>query len=144
MAAGRAALRRFWRPFLLIQGTAVLLLVAYHASQSVRAACDLAAAAKTRGGLPFSALTGAVAGGWLPELAKWITDRRARATRGRGAALAFITVFFAVNGVVVDLLYRLESGLFGWQATPGVVAAKVAFDQFVFTPLWLFVIVALF
>ena len=144
LAAGRAALRRFWRPFLLIQGIAVALLIAYRASESVRAACDLAAAAKARGGLPFSALTGAVAGGWLPELAKWVTDPEARRARGRGATLAFITVFFAVNGVVVDLLYRLESALFGWQATPGVVAAKVAFDQFVFSPLWLFVIVALF
>jgi hypothetical protein len=144
LAAGRAALRRFWRPFLLIQATAVLLVVAYRASASVRAACDVAAAVKARGGLPFAALTGALAGAWLPELAKWLTDRQARQPRGRAATIAFHTIFFAVNGAVVDLLYRFESVLFGAQNAPDTVAAKVAFDQFVFSPLWLSLIVALF
>jgi len=137
-------LRRFWRPFLLIQAAAVLLVIAYRISPTVRTACDLAAAAKARGGLPFAAGIGALAGGWLPELAKGLADPQARQSHRRLPALAFITVFFAVNGVVVDLLYRFESRLFGWQNSPGTVAAKVAFDQFVFSPTWLFVIVALF
>jgi hypothetical protein len=144
LAAGRAALRRFWRPFLLIQGAAVLLVIAYRASASVRAACDAAAAAKTHGGLPFAALTGVLAGGWLPELAKLIADPEARRARGRGVTLMFNTVFFAVNGIVVDLLYRLEAVLFGREGTLGTVVAKVLFDQFVFSPAWLFVIVVLY
>lgn len=143
-AAGLAALRRFWRPFLLIQAAAVLLVVAYRASGTVRAACDAAAAAKAQGGLPFAALTGALAGGWLPELAKLMADPKARPPRGIGGTLAFNTVFFALNGVVVDLLYRFETVLFGAEGTPGTVAAKVAFDQFVFSPTWLFVIVVIF
>jgi len=142
--AGRAALRRFWRPFLLIQGAAVLLVVAYRASEGVRAACDAAAAAKARGGLAFAAFTGALAGGWLPEVAKAIADPRARRARAWWGGIAFNTAFFAVNGVVVDGLYRLESYLFGWQGTIGTVAAKVAFDQLVFSPTWLLIIVALF
>jgi len=142
--AGKAALRRFWRPFVLIQGAAVLLVVAYRASEGVRAACDTAAAAKARGGLVFAAFTGALAGGWLPELAKAIADPKARQARERWGGIAFNTAFFAVNGVVVDGLYRLESHLFGWQGTVGTVAAKVAFDQLVFSPTWLLFIVALF
>ena len=144
LQAGRAALRRFWRPFVLIQGAAVLLVVAYRASEGVRAACDAAAAAKARGGLAFAAFTGALAGGWLPELAKAIADPQARRARGRWGGVAFNTAFFALNGVVVDGLYRLESYLFGSQGTIGTVAAKVAFDQLVFSPTWLLIIVALF
>jgi hypothetical protein len=143
-AAGRAALRRFWRPFLLIQAAAVLLVVAYHLSAAVRAACDAAASAKTRGGLPFAAVTGAVAGGLLPELAKRLADPKAHQPEGRGSAIAFNTAFFAVNGVVIDRFYRFEGHLFGQAASPAIVAAKTAFDQFVFTPIWLLVIVALF
>jgi len=143
-AAGRAALRRFWRPFVLIQSAAVLLVVAYRASGDVRAACDAAAAAKAHGGLAFAAFTGALAGGWLPELAKMIADPKARKARGRWGALAFNTAVFAANGVVVDGLYRLESFLFGTKGTIGTVAAKVAFDQLVFSPTWLLIIMALF
>ncbi|HEY8922942.1 MAG TPA: hypothetical protein VIU64_01105, partial [Polyangia bacterium] len=113
-------------------------------SEGVRAACDAAAAAKARGGLAFAALTGALAGGWLPEIAKALADPRARRVRGRWGGVAFNTAFFAVNGVVVDGLYRLESYLFGSQGTLGTVAAKVAFDQLVFSPTWLLIIVALF
>lgn len=145
IAAGLAALRRFWRSFVLIQAAAVLLVVAYHLSAAVRAACDAAAAAKSRGGLPFAAVTGAVAGGLLPELAKWIAEpKAARQPGGRGGAIAFNTAFFAFDGVVVDLLYRFEGHLFGHAATPGVVAAKTAFDQFVFTPPWSLLILGLF
>jgi hypothetical protein len=145
LASGLEALRRFWRPFVLIQAAAVLLVVAYHLSAGVRAACDAAAAVKARGGLAFAALASAVAGGLLPELAKWLAEpTAARQPGGRSGAIAFTTAFFAVNGVVIDLFYRFEGRLFGQAGTPLVVAAKTAFDQFVFSPVWLLVIVALY
>lgn len=141
-------MRRFWRPFVLIQAAAVLLVVAYRASAAVRAACDAAAVAKASTGLPFAALTSAVAGGLLPELAKLLADPRSRQGHGRGGALAstlaFLLPFFALNGVVIDLLYRFESSLFGTDGAASTVVAKVAFDQFVFSPVWLLLIVALF
>jgi hypothetical protein len=138
------ALRRFWRPFVLIQASAVLLVVAYHLSAAVRAACVAAAAAKAAGGLPFAAVTGALAGGLLPELAKLLADPKARQLRGRAGSIAFNAAFFAFAGVVVDLLYRFESVLFGYEGTVATVVAKTAFDQFVFTPIWTMLIVALF
>jgi hypothetical protein len=123
--------------------------VAYHASAAVRAACAAAAAWKARGGLRFAAVTGSIAGALLPELAKAIVERgrgqRRRAGPNDGAgALLFRVAFFAVNGVVVDLFYRFAAWLIGMDASPRTVALKVAFDQFVFTPSWLPVIVALF
>ena len=143
LSAAAAALRGYWKPFLLIQLAAVLLAVAFHTSQGFRAACAVAAGWKVSGGLPFASLTGAIAGGVLPELAKLVALGPA-ALAGRAAEIAFNVAFFALNGVVIDLLYGGEAHLFGDGAAVRTVAEKVAFDQFVFSPTWLAVIVVLF
>jgi hypothetical protein len=144
LAAGIAALRRFYRPFLLIQLAAVLLVVAYHASVGVRAVCETLAALKTAGGLPFAALCGSLAGGVLPEFAKLVSDRARNPIMSRVREILFNIAFFAFNGVVIDLLYRGEARLFGADAAFATIAKKVAFDQFLFTPLWLALIIALY
>jgi len=142
--AGLVAVRRFWRPFVLMQGAAVLLVIAYRASAGVRDACAALVDLKREGGLAFSAVASAIAGVLLPEAATLATVPDERARPGRAGKLAFTTAFFLVNGAVVDLFYRLSAHVFGDSATPAVVAQKVAFDQFVFTPLWLSVIGSLF
>ena len=144
-SAGLAALRRFWRPFLLIQSAAVALGLAYRLSDTVRAACVGLARWKVAGGVPFAAIAGAVAGGLLPELAKRLVGRlpegvarddTPQARRRRASDLRFNLAFFACDGVAVDGLYRLAARLFGNDARLSTVVTKIAFDQFVFTPLW--------
>jgi hypothetical protein len=144
--AGKAAVRRFWRPFVLIQLVAAALVVAYHTDARVREVCAVLAAWKTAGGLPLAAATAAFAGGVLPELAKLAARRAGEPPpqRGRAREIAFNGAFFALNGVVVDGLYRLEAALFGADAHAGTVVAKVAFDQFVFTPVWLLLVTGLY
>ena len=85
LAAGLAALRRFWRPFLLIQLGAVALALAFRFSPAFRAACETAAGWKSSGGLPFARPSCAVAGGLLPELAKLIALGPRCAGRPRAA-----------------------------------------------------------
>jgi hypothetical protein len=144
LAAGLAALRRFYRPFLLIQVAALLVVLSYYWSPSLREFCARLAALKVRGGLPFAALSASLAGALVPEVAKWIGDSHRYTLAGRRGELAFNFVFFAFNGVVIDILYRGEASLFGVDAAVATIAKKVAFDQFVFTPLWLALIIALF
>lgn len=136
LAAGRAALRRFWRPFLLIQGAALALALGYRFSDAFRAACAVAASWKQAGGVWFSMGSTALAGGVVPELARLLADRSRTRWRGRGRDIVFNLIVFALDGLVVDGLYRGEARLFGAQASLGTVVAKVAFDQFVFTPPW--------
>jgi len=147
-AAGVGALRRFWRPFLLIQAAALALGLAYRFSDPVRVACATLARWKTGGGLPFTMITGALAGGILPELAKGLVDRgrswHPRRHPGAVAEVLFNTAFFAINGAVIDGLYRTEARIFGDDARVATIVAKIAFDQFLFTPLWSSVIAALF
>ena len=144
LEAGTAALRRFWRPFVLIQASAALVAVAYGASVSFRAAAARAAAWKGAGGLWAAAALTALAGGLLPELAKMVADRSRSALRGRGGEILFNTAFFALDGLIIDPLYRGEAVLFGRDTLVRTVVEKVAFDQFVFTPLWSAAIVVLF
>jgi hypothetical protein len=143
-AAGLLALRRFWRPFVLIQSAAVAVGVAYRLSAPMRAACATLATWKVAGGMPFAAIAGALAGALLPELAKAIATRGSKRGAGRARDLLFSLGFFAVNGVVIDGLYRTEARLFGDDARIATVVSKTAFDQLVFTPLWLAVIAVVF
>jgi hypothetical protein len=147
-AAGARAIRRYARPFISIQLAAVGLVVAYALSADFRAACATLAALREDSGLAFSAVAGAAAGGVLPELLKWLLAPGANRLRGRGHEVAvntaFLVAFFAFNGVVIDLFYRQMARLFGSAATVVTVVEKVAFDQFIFTPCWLAIIIALF
>jgi hypothetical protein len=129
---------------LLIQAAALALAVAYRVSAPFRAACAVAATGKQAGGVWFSMGTTALAGGVLPELAKLLADRSRTRWRGRGGAILFNVLIFAFDGLVVDGLYRGEARLFGAQAALATVVAKVAFDQFVFTPPWTVLLVLLF
>lgn len=118
--------------------------MAYHLRADVRAFCARLAALKTAGGLPFSALAATIAGGVLPELARTLNDGPRRTLAGRRGEIAFNLAFFALNGVVIDRLYRGLGLLFGADADVATVAMKVACDQFVFTPAWLAVIIFLY
>lgn len=144
-AAGRAALRRFWRPFVLIQSAAVALGLAYRFNDTVRAACVVLARWKTSGGLPFAAMASAIAGGLLPEIAKRLVGRGPVGDRARvWRDLTFNGAFFAVNGVLVDGMYRTLARVVGNDARVSTIAAKVAFDQFAFTPIVMTVATVLF
>jgi hypothetical protein len=147
-AAGASAIRRYARPFISIQLAAVGLVVAYALSAGFRATCAALAAIREHGGLAFSALAGAAAGGVLPELLKGLlapgANRLPRSGRALAVNTAFLVAFFAFNGVVIDLFYRQMARLFGSAASVVTVVEKVAFDQFIFTPCWLAIIIALF
>ena len=103
LSAGKAALRRFWRPFLLIQGAALSLALAYRYSDAFRAMCAVAAAWKQAGGIWFSMGSVALAGGLLPEVARLIADRSRTQWRGRGGAIVFNLLFFALDDLVREL-----------------------------------------
>ena len=60
------------------------------------------------------------------------------------SSVSWNVAFFAFNGVVIDGLYRVEARLFGASATLGTVLKKTAFDQLVFNPVWLALIIAIY
>lgn len=130
------ALGRYWKPFLAIQITALLMVAGFWSFPAIRAAFASLAEWRARGGVFAAALAGAVAGAILPELAKLATgiDRRPLLTRLHDTVFQFC--FFAVSATVVFYFYQLQTWLFGDRQDLATVAAKVAVDQFLFTTLW--------
>lgn len=130
-ARGWEAVRHNAKPFLLVQGIAFLCVLAYYTVPGVPPALTGVARAKQQGGIPLAALTTAIAGAILPELARLATGR----PRTRGAEMVFQLAFFAFIGVTVDLLYRGLAVAIGPGTDVATVAKKVLIDQFVYSPL---------
>ena len=134
LAAGLAGMKQTALPGLALWILALLLVGADWLSPSAHAAGQTVGLWKSHYGLAFSATTTAFFGGVVPFLFLLVTGRLRR--HRLAAELAFYVLFWAYKGVEVDLLYRLQSILFGDHATPGTIARKVLVDQFVYNPIW--------
>ena len=134
-APGIAAIRAHWGPILLIQGVAVALAVAYFNRADLREAVAVVGDLKNRAGLPGAFLTGVVAGGLMPELAKAITGRPGRWDRARVEKVAYTSFVYGTIGVAVTLFYFVQNAVFG--VAVGDVRTtllKTAFDLLGFAP----------
>ena len=128
---GWNAVVRNWRPFVAIQATAFAAVVAYYAFPALPKALAGVAEFKQNAGLPFAAISTALAGVVLPDLAKRLTLRR----KSTWADLLFQGLLYATIGSFVDLLYRFLGLLLGSDPSFRIVLEKVLLDQLVFSPL---------
>ncbi len=133
---GLEAVRRFWKPFLLLQSLALLLVIAYFYNDAVRTACGGLAELKRNTGLLYSAVAAALAGVVLPEGAKAVVLGQRSFDRQRRRDIGFALVGFALNGIIVDMQYRGLALLLGHDNAPWTVISKVLADQFITTPLY--------
>jgi hypothetical protein len=132
---GVRSLKKNWRAIVGLQAMGLVVVIAYYAMPSLRGAFDWAAAMKVRGGYVFSAIMLAIVCGIGPEIAKTIFGVDRTLTRARLRHMVFNMLVFGFLGIMVDAFYRLLADVIGTQVTVGTVAAKVAIDQFVYTPL---------
>ena len=132
---GLLAVRKYYRVFLFFQAIAIGLYFAYYHIPSVQGAVDVFAAWKAAGGLFLSALLTAIAGTVLPESVRTIVGPDRSWSRDRFRKLGWNFLFFAFNGLLVDLFYVLQAYLFGIGSSWSVVLPKMALDFFGFIPL---------
>ncbi|NBR63181.1 MAG: hypothetical protein EBS49_00345 [Verrucomicrobia bacterium] len=131
---GLLAVRNYYRVFLFFQAIAIGLYFAYYHLPCIRNAVDIFAAWKASGGLLLSALLTAVAGTVLPESVRTIVGPDRSWSRDRFRKLGWNFLFFAFNGLLVDLFYVLQAFLFGVGNSWSVVLPKMALDFFGFIP----------
>ncbi|MBT63719.1 MAG: hypothetical protein CML13_10960 [Puniceicoccaceae bacterium] len=134
IAPAMAAFSTYWPAILLIQVVALAVVLAYYFIDSTAELFASVTAWKQAGDLYFAAGSTIVSGGILPELIK----RRFRPAGASAPGLGELChqfIMWATLGVVVDLMYRLQSHLFGNGTDPATLLKKVLVDQFVFTPL---------
>jgi len=118
----------------LLLAVAVAIVLGYYYVPPVTAALDRVAELKERSGLIFAMISTAIFGGIIPIL----MQQTIPATRDPAAwsRLVFLTIFWALKGAEIDLLYRGEAWLLGDNNEIGTIVSKVMLDQFVYCPLW--------
>jgi len=127
---GWQALRHVWRPFLLCQLMAVVVVLAFFHWPPFTLFCARLGDWKEAGGLWFAAAGSAVAGVLLPELARQLSGDRVPVSFG---VLVFRMLFFGWNGIMVATFYRWQGVWFGDSSEWHVVLIKMLCDQFGFT-----------
>jgi hypothetical protein len=133
--AGIRAARANVVPGLMVQGVMLAMLLAYYGYPPATRWLNDLAEVKTRWGYGYSALSGMVAGGVLPEIIRVIVFQKGKWRRANTGNLVFAMAFWAVMGMIVDGFYRLQAVWFGDEATVAVVVKKVLVDQFLYNPI---------
>ena len=134
LALGWEAARANLAPALFIQGLMLALLAGYYFVPAVAALLNDLAAYKLRHGFVFVVIAAIAAGAFVPELFLIFFFQRGRPTRRNLRNLLFTVPIWAIDGVLVDLLYRSEAAWLGNVVTFPVVLGKLCIDQFGYNP----------
>jgi len=131
---GWESARALARPGLVLQATALGLVLAYYFVPAAHAQFERLAVWRAEGGYLFSAVASVLCGGVIPFL--YLQSSPATRSARPWAQLAFFSLFWAWKGAEVDLWYRVLGALLGHGHTPQIVVAKVFLDQFGYNPLY--------
>lgn len=132
--AGLRGARATIGPGLVLQISALVLVIAYYRHAPTHAAVNALAALHERTGLRFGVVSTGFFGGLLPFL--YLRQRRATRNRFTWAGGLALTAFWAYKGIEVDLWYRLLAHVVGTGATAGTIVTKMFLDQFVYCPVF--------
>lgn len=119
---------------LVLNGIATALVVSYYQVPTLTNFWSGLAALKEHWSFGFSCLSTLFAAAVLPTLVQWMQGVLTR--EGRGKKLLLLILFWGYRGMEIDLFYRVQGHLFGQDRSAATLLKKVAFDQFVMSPLW--------
>lgn len=128
-----AARRNLW-PGLALQGVALAVVLLYYVHAPTREVLSRIPEIKRHLGILFPLLATAVTGGLVPFM--FLAARREIPAGRHASHLLFMLGFWAVNGLIIDVLYRAQAAVFGDQVDALTVVRKTLVDQFLFCPLW--------
>jgi hypothetical protein len=134
LALGWEAARANALPGLILQAMMLALLVTYYFSPATASALNRIAEYKKQHALPFVVLAAIAAGALLPELFVVLFFQKGKLCAQNFRNLAFTIPTWAIDGILVDLMYRSMAVWFGDVVTFPVVLAKICVDQFGYNP----------
>lgn len=134
LSLGWEAARANALPGFILQAMMLALLVAYYSSPATASALNQIAEYKRQHEFWFVVLAAIGAGAFLPELfvISFFQKGKVRAQNFRN--LLFTVPTWAIDGILVDFMYRRMAGWFGDVVTVSVVLAKICVDQFGYNP----------
>lgn len=112
----------------------ITLVTTYYQVPSVAAVWESIGAFKLRWSYAFSLASTVFAAAVFPFCIQAIQGTLP--ARGRWKRLALLILFWGYRGMEIDLFYRFQGFLFGHGNDAATLITKVAFDQFVFSPIW--------
>jgi len=121
-------------PGLALQSLAAALVFAYYFSPRAHEIFEAVAVIKSQWGWRFSMVSTGIFGGVIPYLYLRLHPRSRSATPFTHGL--FYVLFWTYKGLEVDTLYRFQAWLFGADHAASTLVCKIAFDQFVYNPLW--------
>jgi hypothetical protein len=134
--AGLRAARANVVPALIVQGIMLALVLGYYFYPPTTRWLNQLSELKQSWGYGYSVLSGAIAGGMIPEIMRVWFFQRGRLQKANAVNLLFTIPFWGCVGMMVDLFYRMQAQWFGAEVTFQVVATKVIVDQFIYNPIW--------
>jgi hypothetical protein len=135
-SAGFRAARANLIPGLFIQAMMVILVLLFYFCPPAKLWFQMLATAKARWGYCFSFSSSVIAGALLPAPLKCLTLQRGRLSRADFSELLFLSIFWGLDGMIIDAFYRFQAVIFGAQADFPIVLKKVLVDQFIYNPLF--------
>jgi hypothetical protein len=134
LAIGWEAAKANAVPGFILQGVMLAILIAYYESATFANSLDRLAHYKQAHGLSFVIGAGILAGGLLPELFVVLFFQNGKFRPQNLRNLAFTVPTWALDAVLVDLMYRANMIWFGGAVTVPVVLAKICVDQLGYNP----------
>jgi hypothetical protein len=121
-------------PGFVLQGAMLSILIAYYTSARFANSLDRLAHYKQQHGLTFVIAAGILAGALLPEIFLIFFFQKGKPSGQNFRNLAFTAPTWAIDAVLVDLMYRANMIWFGDAVTASVVFAKICVDQLGYNP----------
>lgn len=134
LAIGWEAAKANALPAFILQGAMLIILVSYYLSPKFAALLNQLAAYKAQHGFAFVIIAAIIAGAIAPELFVVAFFQKGRVRQQNFRNLAFTVPTWAVDGILVDLMYRYNAIWFGDVVTLPVVTAKILVDQLGYNP----------
>jgi hypothetical protein len=134
LALGWEAAKANAVPAFILQGAMLAVLISYYVSPKCADLLDRLARYGEQYGLAFVVIAAAIAGAIVPELFVIVFFQRGRLRKENLRNLQFTIPTWAIDGILVDLMYRLNALWFGDVTTVWVVSAKILADQLGYNP----------
>lgn len=134
LTIGWQAARANAGPGFTLQAVMLTTLVAYYRNPTFAGWLDQLAHFKQRHDLGFIVGAGILAGALLPELFLIFFFQKGKLNRQNFRNLAFTVPTWAIDAVLVDLMYRANMIWFGDIVSAPVVFAKICVDQLGYNP----------
>lgn len=121
-------------PCVLLNVLVIALVSSYFFLPSVASAWAVVGEFKLRWAYGFSLASTIIAAVLMPSVVQWAMGTLP--TEHRARRIALLILFWGYRGMEIDLFYHVQEWLFGSGHDALTLFKKVAFDQFVASPLW--------